>query len=161
MSDVLVRAMTKDDLPSVGELAGALVRLHHEWDRRRFFLERGVEEGYRWFFSRELGRPGVVLLVAVIDDAIAGYVYGSLEPRDWARLLDAHGAIHDVFVAQAHRRRGVAQALMEAAIAALEGQGAQSVVLSSAMPNREGQALFKRLGFRETMIEFSRERSPR
>ena len=84
MTDVHVRAMTKDDLTRVGELAGALVRLHHGWDARRFFLVEGVEEGYRWFFSRELGKPGVVLLVAEVDGVIAGYVYGSLEERDWA-----------------------------------------------------------------------------
>lgn len=157
MTDVHVRAMTKADLLQVGELAGALVRLHHGWDSRRFFLVDGVEEGYRWFFSRELGKPGVVLLVAEVAGVIGGYVYGSLEERDWAKLLDAHGAIHDVYVADTHRRAGVARALMQGAIAALEGQGASQVVLSTAVPNREAQALFKSLGFRETMIEMSRQ----
>ncbi len=159
MTDVHVRAMTKDDLTRVGELAGALVRLHHGWDARRFFLVEGVEEGYRWFFSRELGKPGVVLLVAEVDGVIAGYVYGSLEERDWAKLLDAHGAIHDVYVADSHRRSGVARALMQAAIAALEGQGVGRVVLSSATPNTQAQALFSSMGFRPTMIEMTRERS--
>ncbi|MDP3233493.1 MAG: GNAT family N-acetyltransferase [Myxococcales bacterium] len=149
--------MTKADLIPVGELAGALVRLHHGWDSRRFFLVDGVEEGYRWFFSRELGKPGVVLLVAEVAGVIGGYVYGSLEERDWAKLLDAHGAIHDVYVAETHRRAGVARALMQSAIAVLEGQGAAQVVLSTAVPNREAQALFRSLGFRETMIEMSRQ----
>ena len=156
MTDVHVRAMTKADLTRVGELAGALVRLHHGWDTRRFFLVDGVEEGYRWFFSRELGKPGVVLLVAEVEGVIAGYVYGSLEERDWAKLLDAHGAIHDVYVADTHRRGGVARALMQSAIAALEGQGASQVVLSSATPNTQAQALFASMGFRPTMIEMTR-----
>lgn len=156
MTDVHVRAMTKADLTRVGELAGALVRLHHGWDTRRFFLVDGVEEGYRWFFSRELGKPGVVLLVAEVEGVIAGYVYGSLEERDWAKLLDAHGAIHDVYVADTHRRAGVARALMQSAISALEGQGASQVVLSSATPNTQAQALFASMGFRPTMIEMTR-----
>lgn len=158
MGHVQVRAMTKADLERVGVLAGGLVRLHHAWDPRRFFLEEGVEDGYRWWFSKQLGREGVVLLVAELDGVVAGYVYGSLEERDWNLLLDAHGAIHDVFVDEAFRRRGVARTLMEAAIAALEGQGATQIVLSTSTKNTEAQALFKTLGFRDTMIELTRQR---
>lgn len=151
--------MTRSDLHRVGELAGELVRLHHRWDARRFFLVEGVEAGYRHYFDGELGRTGVVLLVAELDGAIAGYVYGTLERRDWNRLADAHGAIHDVFVDPAFRRHGVARALMIAAIAALEAAGAPQVMLSTASPNREGHALFVSLGFRDTMIEMTRDRA--
>jgi ribosomal protein S18 acetylase RimI-like enzyme len=155
MTELQVRPMTKADLEPVGALAGQLVRLHHAYDARRFFLEPGVEDGYRWFFSRQLGKPGVVLLVAELEGRVAGYLYGSLEARDWAKLLDAHGAIHDVFVDEAVRRRGVARALMEAGRRALEAAGARQLVLSTATPNREAQALFRSLGFRETMIEMT------
>ncbi|MBL8922416.1 MAG: GNAT family N-acetyltransferase [Myxococcaceae bacterium] len=156
MSDVHVRVMTNSDLPRVGELAGALVRLHHQWDPKRFFLVDGVEDGYRRWFSSQLRRDGVVLLVAEVQGAVAGYVYGSLEERDWNQLLDAHGALHDVFVDAAFRRRGVAKALLLAAIDALEGQGAPRVVLSTSTKNVEAQALFRSLGFRDTMIELTR-----
>jgi ribosomal protein S18 acetylase RimI-like enzyme len=147
--------MTKADLESVGALAGQLVRLHHAWDPARFFLEDGVEDGYRWFFGRQLGRPGVVLLVAELEGAVIGYLYGSLEPRDWAKLLDAHGAIHDILVDEAVRRRGVARALMEAGVSALEAGGARQIVLSTATPNQAAQALFRAMGFRDTMIEMT------
>jgi ribosomal protein S18 acetylase RimI-like enzyme len=158
MSDVHVRNMKKSDLPRVGELAGALVRLHHSWDPRRFFLEECVEQGYQWWFAKQLDHEGVVLQVAEVGGAIAGYVYGSLEDRDWAMLLDAHGAIHDVFVDAAFRRAGVAKALMLSAIAALEGQGAAQVVLSTSTANPQAQALFRSLGFRDTMIEMTRSK---
>ncbi|MCA3016136.1 MAG: GNAT family N-acetyltransferase [Myxococcaceae bacterium] len=156
MTEPRVRPMTKADLPAVGALAGELVRLHHGFDARRFFLEPGVEDGYRWFFDRQLGRPGVVLLGAELEGQVAGYVYGSVEARDWARLLDRHGAIHDVFVASTFRRRGVARALVAAGLRALEAAGAPQVVLSSAVQNREAQALFRSMGFRETMVELTR-----
>ena len=158
MSDVHVRNMTKSDLPRVGELAGALVRLHHSWDPRRFFLEDGVEQGYQWWFAKQLDQEGVVMQIDEVDGAIAGYVYGSLEDRDWAMLLDGHGAIHDVFVDAAFRRAGVAKALMLSAIAALEGQGAAQVVLSTSTSNPQAQALFRSLGFRDTMIEMTRSK---
>ncbi len=149
------RPMTKADLDVVGGLAGALVRQHHGFDAERFFLEPGVEDGYRWFFTRQLGKAGVVLLVAELDDQVVGYLYGSLEDRDWAKLLDAHGAIHDLYVDPQARRQGVARALMVAGVFALKGQGASQVVLSTATQNHAAQALFRSMGFRDTMIELT------
>jgi ribosomal protein S18 acetylase RimI-like enzyme len=157
MSEIVIREMTRADLGPVGTLAGDLVRLHHHFDARRFFLTEGVEEGYRWYFGKALDEKSrkTVLVVAQVDGAVAGYVYGSLEPRDWAKLLDAHGAIHDVFVSEAHRRKGIAKQLMLEAIKRLRAVGAPRVVLSSATPNTSAQALFASLGFRSTMVEMT------
>ena len=149
--------MTDADLAPAAALAAQLVRQHHGFDPRRFFVTPDVEDGYRWFFGTQLKEKNVVLLVAELDGAIAGYVYGTLEGRDWAKLLDRHGAVHDVFVDARFRRKGVAKALMEAAITALKAQGAPQVVLYSAAPNAEAQALFERLGFRRTMVEMTKD----
>ncbi len=158
MSEVIIRDMEARDLDQVSVLAAQLVRQHHGFDARRFLLVEPVEQGYRWFLDSQLGEAGVLLLVAEVDGAIAGYVYGALEERNWALLLDAHGAIHDVFVDQRFRRRGVAKRLMQVAIDRLEAQ-AEQVVLSSASPNLEAQSLFRSLGFRDTMVEMTRSRA--
>lgn len=152
---VQVRPMEQGDLEPVGTLAEALVKLHHSYDSTRFFLEAGIADGYRAYFKRELGKPGVVLLVATLGTEIAGYVYGSLEKRDWAKLLDAHGAIHDIYVSETARRQGVAQALMRAAVETFSKLGATQIVLSTAVLNTQGLALFKSLGFRPTMLELT------
>lgn len=156
MSDLLVRPMQTDDLPVVGDLAAALVEQHHSFDQRRFFLVPDVAVGYRRYFAGELGKDRVVLLSATLDGAVVGYLYGSVEGRDWARLLDKHGAIHDIFVADTARRRGVARLLMTTAIGTFEQLGVPQVVLSSATPNVDAQALFRALGFRATMVEMTR-----
>jgi len=151
----MIRPMGQGDLAAVSKLAGQLVRQHHGFDAKRFFLVDDPEGGYRWWLGQQLEVPDTVLLVAEVDGAVAGYLYGGLEDRDWARLLDAHGAIHDLFVDGRFRRRGVASALMRAGIEALKQKGAKQVVLSSATPNAEAQALFERLGFRRTMVEMT------
>jgi ribosomal protein S18 acetylase RimI-like enzyme len=151
----LIRDMTEADLDASSKLAEALVLLHHSWDRTRFFTQPDIAKGYRWWFNSQLGKEGVLLLVAEVDGAIAGYVYGTLEERDWAKLLDAHGAVHDVHVAEAHRRQGVAQALMTEAAKRFASMGAKQVVLYSASANVQGQTLFKKLGFRPTMVEMT------
>lgn len=154
---LVVRPATLDDLGQVAKLAGQLVRQHHRWDARRFMLVESVEQGYHRFFASQLSDASVVILVAVRDGAVVGYLYGGLEPRDWNALLDACAWVHDVFVDEAARKAGVAAQLMEAAFARFKALGAPRVVLMSATANADGQRLFERLGFRRTMVEMTRE----
>ena len=151
----VIRDMTPADLDAVSLLAEQLVLLHHSWDTTRFFTTPDIARGYRRYFQSQLGVEGTLLLSAEVDGVIAGYLFGTLEERDWAKLLDAHGAVHDVFVSPKHRRLGVAQALMDAAKTRFAQLGARQVVLYSAASNQEGQAVFKRLGYRPTMVEMT------
>jgi ribosomal protein S18 acetylase RimI-like enzyme len=156
MSEAVVRRARKEDLEEVAALAAELVRMHHAVDPGRFFLPERVEHGYAWWLERELTRPEAIVLVAEREGKIAGYVYGTREGRDWNMLLDDHGAIHDVFVAERERRGGVATHLVRAMIAELEKLGAKRVVLSTMTDNVAAQALFRALGFRPTMLEMTR-----
>lgn len=156
---VLVRRAVAADLPGTARLAGELVRMHHQRDPDRFFLPDAVEQGYLWWFERELARPGAVILVAERASAVTGYAYGALEERDWNLLLDEHGAIHDIFVSVEERRRGVGQRLLTAMLAELEKLGAKRIVLSTMVDNERAQRLFREAGFRPTMLEMTRERT--
>lgn len=154
---VTVRPLGPEDLEVVSRLAEKLVHLHHAFDGDRFFVPEKVAEGYAWWFAKELARPEVVLLAAEHDGRLVGYVYARLEERDWNMLLDAAGAIHDIWVEDEARGHGVARALMSAAIEALRAKGAPRVVLHAAAKNTGAQELFERLGFRRTMVEMTLE----
>jgi ribosomal protein S18 acetylase RimI-like enzyme len=158
-SSAQIRRATPDDLPRVAKLAGALVRMHHAVDEKRFFLPDRVEEGYAWWLGKELARVEAVVLVAVVNAEIVAYAYGTLEERDWNLLLDAHGAIHDVFVDESERRTGVGHRIVEAIIAELERLGAERIVLGTMVGNLAAQALFRSVGFRPTLLEMTREKS--
>ena len=120
-----------------------------------------LEAGYERFLRSQVDREGVVLLVALhrVGDAarVTGYIFATLEDRDWSDLRDACGKIHDVYVDETVRRRGVASQLVESAIAALTAMGAPRVVLMTAWHNETARTLFARLGFRPTMLEMTRE----
>lgn len=156
MDDVVIRSAKKGDLSRVAALAGQLVRMHHEVDPARFLLVDDVEKGYAWWFSRELGRPEAVILVATRGESLLGYAYGTLEERDWNMLLDAHGALHDVFVEADARRGGVGRRLVAAMVERLEAMGAPRVVLSTMVGNEAAQRVFRQCGFRPTMLEMTR-----
>jgi ribosomal protein S18 acetylase RimI-like enzyme len=151
-----VRPATKEDLPRVSELAGQLLRMHHEVDPARFFMPERVEEGYAWWLGRELLREEAVVIVATIGGAIVGYAYGAREERDWNMLLDDHGAIHDVFVAHEARGKGVGRKLVGAMMRELERLGAKQFVLSTMVSNQPAKRLFAACGFRPTMLEMTR-----
>lgn len=156
-SSIHVRPAQVADIPHAARLAALLVRQHHEFDPLRFFLPDDPEAGYRWWFGKELDRPEVVLLVAVKDSSLVGYCYARLEERDWNQLLDACGAIHDVWVEASSRRAGIAKQLVQATMSALAAKGAPRVVLHTAAQNVAAQKLFASLGFRSTMIEMTCE----
>ena len=154
-----VRPARPEDLPAVSRLAAELVRMHHRLDPPRFLLVEPVEDGYQWFFSRELKRKGALILVAEESEQgrILGYAYATLEGRDWNDLLDACGKLNDLYVDPSARRQGIARALVTEMFTALKARGAPRVVLLSAWKNPEAHAFFESMGFRRTMLEMTAE----
>jgi ribosomal protein S18 acetylase RimI-like enzyme len=160
MPAITIRRAARGDLPDIARLAHQLVLLHHNTDPGRFFMPDRVEEGYTWWFGRELENPKAVILAALEDGAVVGYAYGTLDDRDFNQLLDRHGSIHDVLVSSAKRRGRVGRRLVDALISELTGLGAPRVVLHTMVSNTAAQALFRSAGFRDTMLEMTRGPAP-
>lgn len=167
-----IRQANALDLPEVARLAASLVRLHHSLDASRFLLEEPVEDGYAWFFGKEIARKESVIFVAerrpnetdepdeTTNPAIVGYAWGRLEPRDWMELRDACGRLHEVYVDPSIRRSGIGRRLLQETLSWLEANGAPRIVLTSAWQNASAHRFFESLGFRPTMIEMTRDREP-
>ncbi|HEX4334585.1 MAG TPA: GNAT family N-acetyltransferase [Polyangiaceae bacterium] len=154
---VVVKSMRVEDLDDVGRMAAALVRYHNDVDPKRFLLVEGVERGYKRYFESQLADTATVLLVATRGEQRVGYAYARVEPRDWNALLDAHGALHDIYVEAGARRGGVATALLDEVRSRLRAAGAPRMVLMTAVQNEAAQRLFERHGFRRTMLEMTEE----
>jgi RimJ/RimL family protein N-acetyltransferase len=155
----IVRPARPADLDQLAQMGAALARFHFSLDERRFLpVGPGFAEGYRAWFAREIKKRDVCM--RVVDDEggerIVGYVYGRLQDVDWADLLEAHAALIDVWVEPDARKRGVAEALVRSFCDWAKDK-APRVVLSTATQNAAAQALFRKLGFRSTMIEMTRE----
>jgi ribosomal protein S18 acetylase RimI-like enzyme len=158
---ISIRPAIPDDLRAAAKLAAALVREHHAYDPQRFMCIEPLEEGYERFLRSQVDREGAVLIVATAaegpNEAGGGYLFATLEGRDWSDLRDACGKIHDVYVDASARRQGIASRLVEDALTRLTLMGAPRVVLMAAWRNDSARKLFERLGFRSTMVEMTRE----
>jgi ribosomal protein S18 acetylase RimI-like enzyme len=155
---VSVREAKASDLASLGRLGAMLMRTHYDFDRARFLAPHdGAEQGYASFLGSVLSDPDSVIFVAEEDGVVAGYVFAALEPLSWKELRGPAGFIHDLAVDENARRCGAATALMNRAMEWLRERKAPRVVLWTAAPNAAAQELFTRLGFRDTMIEMTRE----
>jgi ribosomal protein S18 acetylase RimI-like enzyme len=150
-----VRRARVEDLPALGKLAGGLVRMHEGFDSDRFMHIPNPEAGYERFLRGELADKEACVMVAADGDEILGYTYSTLEGRDWNALLDACGQLHDIFVRDDARGRGVGDALLRGTVAELLSLGAPRVVLATAVKNEGAQRFFESHGFRRTMIEMT------
>ena len=158
VSKVSIRRATRADIPALGRLAALLVKVHYDLDPKRFIpLSPQTPERYGAFLGSQLDRPNIVVLVAEQDGQMAGYAYAGLEDYDYMALRGPAGALYDIVVDPAHRRRGVGKLLLEAVLSELKARGAPRVVLSTAEGNDAAQRLFAASGFRRTMIEMTRE----
>ena len=153
--------MQHADLPEVGILAGKLVRMHYDFDPLRFMEPKNPEQGYQRWFGTQLDKDDVILLVAADDQGILGYVYAAVEGRNYNDLLEACLKLHDILVAERGRRRAIGEALLEETFKRGAAKGAPRVVLLTASQNEDAQRLFKRCGFRTTMLEMTAELAPK
>lgn len=154
----VIRRAVAGDLEAVGRLGATLLRAHYDFDPQRF-MQGGAdaEAGYAWFLGTQLERPDSLVLVADDGDAVIGYLYAGLEPRNWKELRDEAGFVHDILVHEDSRGAGIARLLIDAALARFRERGVPRAILWTAAKNTHAHRLFERLGFRNTMIEMTHE----
>ncbi len=156
-----IRDMRPEDLQAVGRLAGRLVRLHHDYDPRRWMMPDGIEAGYARYFASQLGQPETVLVVATHGSEIVAYAYAAVEERNWAELRDRCGRLHDLFVVESARRQGLGRAMLRECICRLSALEVRLIVTTTAWQNEPSQALVRSLGFRPTVVELAKDLDPR
>ena len=103
---------------------------------REFYLDlyRGFPEGF---------------LVAEVDGQVVGYIMCRLEwGFDVARLRAMRrGHIVSIAVLQAFRRRGIGEALLQQALAAMRDRACEEAFLEVRVSNEPAIALYRKLGF--------------
>ena len=104
------------------------------------------------WLGRQLGREGVIVLVAALD----GHIVGGLTAYELPKLEAARSEIYlyDLAVDAAHRRRGIATALIAELQHIAAETGAWAVFVQADYGDDPAVALYTGLGAREDVMHF-------
>jgi [ribosomal protein S18]-alanine N-acetyltransferase len=129
-NEVTIRRMELADLDAVKEIDDLSFNL--PWPRRAFLFE--LQDN-----------PAGYLYVAEVPDSVAKHqVIGMIGL--WLIIDEVH--INTLAVHPAHRRRGVGEQLVSAALVRVRALGAHSATLEVRESNLGAQTLYRKLGFR-------------
>ncbi|WP_137869367.1 AAC(3)-I family aminoglycoside N-acetyltransferase [Sphingopyxis sp. 2PD] len=111
------------------------------------------------WLARQLGRDSLILLVAELD----GQIVGGLTAYDLPKLEAARSEIYlyDLAVDAAHRRRGIATALIAELQHIAAETGAWAVFVQADYGDDPAVALYTKLGVREDVMHFDLPPLPR
>lgn len=121
------------------------------FERYCIFYERHPAPGKARVFIEERMRVGdSVIFLAEVDGgdgehAPAGFV--QLYPKWSSTTMHRDWILNDLFVEPAHRRHGIARALMGAAVDFARAEGAASITLKTQVTNAPARALYESLGW--------------
>jgi GNAT superfamily N-acetyltransferase len=108
-----------------------------------------VVDDYVAYLEREIAIRDGAVLVAEVGGDVAGFICVVSATRgDSPDDPAVHAWVHDLFVRPAHRRRGVARALMAGAESLVRSRGATELRLGVIDRNVDARALYEALGFR-------------
>ena len=104
------------------------------------------------YLAKVLARPQVVALAAIAD----GRVVGGITAYELEKLEQAHSELYlyDLAVAESHRRRGVATALIRRLQQIARERGAWVVFVQADYGDDPAVALYSKLGVKEEVMHF-------
>jgi GNAT superfamily N-acetyltransferase len=149
---VVVRRATKSDAGKIAEFSVALAEQHYGYDPIRF-TRLITKDGAEAFYGGRVEAESAALFVAEIDDRVIGFAYMEYEPTLYAELATKVGWLHDIYVEPDAQGSGAGKALIEAVKDEAKRQGANKVLISVSVMNKNGRKFFEHNGFRTTMHE--------
>ena len=160
-----IRPARKSDVSELARLWLEFGSYYAELDSERF--KSTQHEGARRLDRGRAAPPVGALLVAEIDGQIAGYAGGAIiEPHpnaDWKMLTDAQATqlgIKVVQTSEAHRRKGVATALIQALESWGSSQGAEIVLAETDIHSPVAIPFWENAdGYERTSVRFRRRLS--
>lgn len=139
----VIRRATVDDVELVAPLFDAY---------RRFYSQPGDLPRARSFLRERLQQGESVVLLAELDGAVAGFtqLYPMFSSVRTARLW----ILNDLYVDERARRKGVAQALLDAAAEFARARGGAGLMLETARDNAPARALYLAAGWQEETTQW-------
>jgi len=99
------------------------------------------------FMASRLDDENSLLLVALLEDQVVGYILARVMERPPVLLPPRFGFISDLVVTKPYRRRGIGTRLFQAALGWLQAQGITAIHVNVAAANAAAEAFWRKMGF--------------
>lgn len=152
-SKLKIRRACVEDVPALGKLGSELALQHHGYDKRRFTLFEPLEETYTDFFANEINNKESIVLILEINEEVCGYAFIRFEPSSLVELYQAGAWLHDIYLTETARGKGISQRFFDAILREAKHLGSDHLMLSVSPHNTTAQKFFEKCGFRPTMLE--------
>lgn len=150
--NVVVRPAMAADIPAILPMVQKICDMHRAMDPQRYPFVSDVTERYRGWLRTRSEDADSVLLVAVVEESIAGFIVGEILEEIPVFTLTRYGFLHDLWVEPQFRRRGIARKLLIEAMARLKARGVSQIRGDTAAMNNESRAMLEGLGFRSSTV---------
>ena len=112
---------------------------------RVFYQQTFVTEAAKQFLVERITNRESIIFIAIDEGQTAGFA--QLYPSFSSVSMRKIWILNDLFVSAEHRRKGIAQALINEVVGYCKKTGSKRVVLSTAHDNFNAQKLYEKLGF--------------
>jgi len=146
---VTIRPACAEDRPLLEAFMSALQEIEREMEPNRFPGPEMAAQHLAWLEEQVAAHEGAVLL-AEAEGVPVGFLicFTDEDPGFFVRREEARfGYIADLYVEEAARGSGTAQALMEAAEAHFRALGIRQLRLFAVAGNARAQAFYAKLGY--------------
>lgn len=130
---------------------------HHAKLDDYFMFEEGVSARWVEYMSKFIKEKKNILLVAIEDNTIVGYMTASIYSRRPIYKIKKVGLIGDNFVLVQYRRKGVFSKMLEKALSWMKSEGVEYVEHPVAAKNKLGRTVWRKKGF-EDMTVFTKRK---
>ena len=154
---MITRRGTAEDIPAVLPLVARTIAFHEVLDPARFGAVPEAYKRYEGWMARAAGSADGVFYVAEEAGQVVGFLLGQVQEEYAMYRTGRYGMVHDLWVEPEQRRRGIARALVTAALDQFRQAGLSQARLDSATNNAAAQRLFAQCGFRPSVTEMLAE----
>lgn len=113
---------------------------------REFYAAKADPEREKAFLKQRMENNESVIFLAENEEG-DGMGFTQLYPIFSSVMMQRVWLLNDLFVAKAHRQKGVAKALLEQAVEHGRSTGARSLLLETGVENFTAQKLYEKLGW--------------
>ena len=150
--EYVVRVATKRDLDRVAYLWIELMEFHVRLSRQ-FDYNKDFRRGYMKFIAKALANRKGRVFVATKEDEMIGYLFCQIVKNQGPFKEKWIGIIHDAFIKEGHRRKGIASRMTDEALAWFRENDVSVVQVGMAANNAIAKQVWAKLGFEPHLIQ--------